>query len=132
MAPMTCRVIAFRSHAVCLVLFCAIPSFSEQKPTKDTIQKPIAGPRAAALQVTWLFVAPDRGGQKVDRVQPGREMVIAEKSGPWIRVYANTDIQEVHERDAPIISSPNEAPPPISGWMEAKGVVVETTANADQ
>jgi hypothetical protein len=59
-------------------------------------------------------------------------MVIAEKSGPWIRVYANTDVQEVSEKDAPLIGAPQDAPPPISGWMEAKGVVVETTANGDQ
>jgi len=129
---MTCRVIPFRCLAVCLVLLSALTGFSEQKPKKDNIQKPLAGPRATALQVTWLFVAPDRGAQKVDRVQPGRELVIAEKSGPWIRVYANTDVQEVHERDAPIIGSPQDAPPPISGWMESKNVVVETTPNADQ
>ena len=53
--------------------------------------------------MTWLYIAPDQGAQKVDRVQPGREMVIAEKSGPWIRVYANTDMQEVDEKDAPLI-----------------------------
>ena len=129
---MTCRLIPFRSLVLCLILTGALPAFCDQKPKKDNIQKPMAGPRATALQVTWIFVAPDRGAQKVDRVQPGREMVIAEKSGPWIRVYANTDIQEVSERDAPVIGSPNDTPPPISGWMEAKGVVIETTPNGDQ
>jgi hypothetical protein len=103
-----------------------------EKQKKDNIVKPLAGPRATALRVTWLFVSPDQGAQKVDRVQPGREMVIAEKSGPWIRVYANTDVQEVSEKDAPLIGAPQDAPPPISGWMEGKGVVVETTANGDQ
>jgi hypothetical protein len=132
MKPMMSPATPFRSIVVCLVVLCAFPSFSEQKPKKDNIQKPLAGPRATTLQVAWLFVAPDRGAQKVDRVQPGREMVIAEKSGPWLRVYANTDIQELHERDAPIIGSPSDAPPPISGWMESKNVVVESTPNADQ
>ena len=123
----------FRSLAFCLVLTSALPCISEQKPKKDNIQKPMAGPRATALQVTWLFVAPDRGAQTVDRVQPGRELVIAEKSGPWIRVYANTDIQESRQRDAPLIGSPEDAaPPPISGWMEARNVVVETTPSGDQ
>ena len=74
--------ISFRSLVFCLALVSALPAFCEQKPKKDNIQKPIAGPRATALQVTWLFVSPDRGAQKVDRVQPGRELVIAEKSGP--------------------------------------------------
>ncbi len=129
---MTSRVLPFRSLVLCLILAGALPALCDQKPKKDNIQKPMAGPRATALQVTWLFVAPDRGAQKVDRVQPGREMVIAEKSGPWIRVYANTDIQEMSDRDAPVIGSPNDTPPPISGWMEAKGVVIETTPNGDQ
>jgi len=129
---MNMRVIPVRSLAFCLVMLSGVPAFCDQKPKKDNIQKPMAGPRAVALQVTWLYVAPDRGGQKVDRVQPGREMVIAEKSGPWIRVYANTDIQEMSQRDAPIIGSAQDVPPPISGWMEAKGVVVETTPNGDQ
>jgi len=115
-----------------LMLLTSLAGFGEQKPKKDNIQKPLAGPRASALQVTWLYVSPDRGAQKVDRVQPGREMVIAEKSGSWIRVYANTDIQEVAQRDEPIVGSPQDTPPPISGWMEAKGVVVENTPSGDQ
>jgi hypothetical protein len=63
-------------------------------------------------------------------VQIGREMVVAEKSGPWVRVYANTDIEEEHQSDTPIFGT-DETPPPISGWMEAKGVVVENTPNGD-
>lgn len=129
---MNCPVIPFRSLVLCLILAGTLPALCDQKPKKDNIQKPMAGPRATALQVSWLFVAADRGAQKVDRVQPGREMVIAEKSGSWIRVYANTDIQEMSEKDAPLIGSPNDTPPPISGWMEAKGVVIETTPNGDQ
>ena len=99
--------------------------------TPPQMVKPMAGPRATALRVTWLYITPDKSAQKVDRVQMGREMVIAEKSGDWIRVYANTDIEEEHESDTPIFGS-NDTPPPISGWMEAKGVVVETTPNGDQ
>jgi hypothetical protein len=132
MTLMIRTVISVRALSLGLILLSALPGFCEQKPKKDNLQKPIAGPRAVALQVTWLFVAPDRGAQKVDRVQPGREMVVAEKSGPWIRVYANTDIQEMSQRDAPIIGAENDVPPPISGWMEAKGVVVESTPNGDQ
>ena len=90
----------------------------------------MAGPRAAALRVTWLYVAPDPTSEKVSRVQIGREMVVAEKSGPWLRVYANTDIEEMRDqKDAPEFGT-DDTPPPISGWMEAKGVVVETNAGA--
>jgi hypothetical protein len=93
--------------------------------------KPMAGPRATALRVTWLYISPDKSAQKVSKVQVGREMVVAEKSGPWIRVYANTDIEEEHTSDQPIFGS-NDTPPPISGWMEARGVIVENTPNGDQ
>jgi len=94
--------------------------------------KPMAGPRATPLRVTWLYISPDKDTQKVSRVQIGREMVVAEKSGPWMRVYANTDIEEESDKDAPVIASDNDNPPPISGWIEAKGVVSETTPNGDQ
>ena len=121
--------LSFRAVAAGIV-FCAALSTCAQKK-QDQIVKPIAGPRATALRVTWLYISPDKGAQKVDRVQVGREMVIAEKSGPWIRVYANTDIAEEHKSDQPIFGE-NETPPPISGWMEAKGVVQESTPNGDQ
>jgi hypothetical protein len=118
-----------RILALCLALACAaLPALGDKQPQ---LEKPLAGPRATALRVTWLYISPDLSSQKVDRVQIGREMVIAEKSGPWIRVYANTDIQEVSEKDTPVFGH-DDTPPPISGWMEAKGVVVETTAGGDQ
>jgi len=120
----------------CLALSCcagpafARPGFGSKDKKPDQIVKPMAGPRATALRVTWLYISPDTSSQKVDRVQIGRELVVAEKSGNWIRVYANTDIQVDQSKDAPIIGS-NDVPPPISGWMEARGVVVESTPNAD-
>lgn len=130
------RILVFRilvATALCSACLCAcLPAEAQKKPKTDNIQKPIAGPRATALQVTWLYISPDRGAQHVDRVQPGRELVVAEKSGAWLRVYANTDIQEVtNERDQPLIGE-NETPPPISGWMEARGIVVEDTPDGDQ
>jgi len=91
----------------------------------------MAGPRAAALRITWLYIAPDPASQKVDRVQIGREMVMAEHSGPWMRVYANTDLVEARQKDAPLFGT-DETPPPVSGWIEAKGVVTENTPNGDQ
>ncbi len=114
--------------ALCLILF-ALPLAGQKK--KDNLQKPIAGPRATALRVTWLYVSADVGAQKVGRVQIGREMVVAEKSGEWLRVFANTDIEEEHTSDAPIYDT-TEVPPPISGWIQSKGVVIENTPNGDQ
>lgn len=92
--------------------------------------KPMAGPRATILRETPLYVSPDTSSQKVDRIQEGRELVIAETNGKWVRVFANTDIEEVSEKDAPIFGR-EAAPPPVSGWMEARGVVRDTAQGGD-
>ncbi len=93
--------------------------------------KPMAGPRATCLRATWLYITPSTSAQKVDKVQIGRELVVAEKSGSWLRVYANTDIEEMHDdKDEPLVGG-NQSAPPISGWIEARGVVEETTPNGD-
>jgi len=91
----------------------------------------MAGPRATVLRITPLYVEPDPGSQRVDKVQIGREMVVVEKSGPWMRVYANTDIEEMRGKDTPEIGG-DDTPPPISGWLQAKGIVEESTPNGDQ
>ena len=123
---------AFAAAAIAAVALWLAAPHAAAKQKQPQLEKPLAGPRATALRVTWLYVAADKDSQKVDRVQPGREMVMAEKSGPWMRVYANTDIEELHnDKDTPAFGS-DETPPPISGWMEAKGIVVETTPNGDQ
>jgi hypothetical protein len=123
------RLIAIRTLVFALGVLCAaLPALADKKPQQPV--KPMAGPRATALRVTWLYVAPDPTSEKVDRVQIGREMVVAEKSGPWLRVYANTDIEEMVQKDTPVFGA-IETPPPISGWMEARGVVVESTAGGD-
>ena len=120
-----------RALTVTLALvFAILPAHGDKKPQQQV--KPMAGPRATTLRVTWLYITPSTGSQKVAKVQIGREMVVAEKSGPWMRVYANTDIEEQHsDKDTPMVGE-DEATPPISGWMEAKGVVEETTPNGDQ
>ena len=126
-------VMKFRIPALSLVLILllALP-LCAQKKKGHQLEKPMAGPRATVLRVTWLYVAPELSSQKIDRVQIGREMVIAEKNGPWMRAYANTDIQELQEdKDTPVIGT-NDTPPPISGWIQAKGIVEETTPNGDQ
>ena len=122
---------ALRALVLGAAFVCAVSAaHADKKPQQDV--KPMAGPRATVLRVTWLYISPDTGSQKVEKVQIGREMVVAEKSGPWMRVFANTDIEEQHnDRDTPMVGE-DETPPPISGWMEAKGVVEETTPNGDQ
>ena len=49
------------------------------------------------------------------------------------RFFANTDIQELHNADdEPWVGSENDTTPPVSGWLEARGIVEESTPNGDQ
>ena len=125
------RIFAVHGLALGLALvFAALPGHADKKPQQQV--KPMAGPRATPLRITWLYITPSTSSQKVDKIQIGREMVVAEKSGPWLRVYANTDIEEQYsEKDTPMLGD-DQTPTPISGWMQAKGIVQETMPNGDQ
>jgi hypothetical protein len=125
------RIFTIRILALSLALACAAsPAHADKKPQQQV--KPMAGPRATALRVTLLYITPSTDAQKVDKLQIGRELVVAEKSGAWMRVYINTDIEEQHsDKDEPWVGG-DAATPPISGWIEAKGVVEETMPNGDQ
>jgi hypothetical protein len=126
-----CVISAAHRFGFALLFVCAALPIQADKKPQETV-KPMAGPRATVLRISILYVSPDTGSQKIDKVQIGREMVVAEKSGPWMRVYANTDIEEEHDqKDEPMIGG-DQGTPPISGWIEAKGVVEETTPDGDQ
>ena len=114
------RNLTFKTVVATAVVLCAAVSVYADKK-KDQLVKPMAGPRATALRVTWLYITPDKQAQKVDRVQVGREMVVAEKSGPWIRAYANTDIEEEHTSDQPVFgaSEPGMPTPPVAPTSSA-------------
>jgi hypothetical protein len=107
------------------LLLLALPALTQK-------QAPPApkGTRATVVRDTVIFVAPDTGGQKVGKMTPGREMVIVEKNGDWLRVFANTDVEEAHEADVPIFGQ-EAAPPPVSGWIPNKGAVAADTPNGD-
>ncbi|HVN92058.1 MAG TPA: hypothetical protein VMT38_00105 [Terracidiphilus sp.] len=108
----------------------ALSALADKKPQQEV--KPLAGPRATVLRITPLYISPDTNSERVLREQIGREMVVVEHSGSWTKVFVNTDIEEqTSERDAPMVGE-DQAPPPITGWMETKGIVEETTPNGDQ
>ncbi|HEX4581425.1 MAG TPA: hypothetical protein VH139_05160, partial [Acidobacteriaceae bacterium] len=93
-------------------------------------EKPPSGPVATVLRDTPVFVQADTSSQKLDTITAGREMVIVEQNGPWLRVFANTDVQQNQAADAPVFGG-DAATPPISGWLQGKGVVSAATPNAD-
>jgi hypothetical protein len=92
---------------------------------------PPHGTRGTVVHVANLYVQADESADKVSTVTPGRELVIAEHSGKWLRVFANTDVETVNEQDAPVFGNETNAQP-ISGWMLDKGVVTSDTPKGDE
>jgi hypothetical protein len=114
------------SLALLAVVLSSQLSFADKKPS------PIpAGTLATAIRETILFVSADNTSERLANITPGREMVVVEKNGDWLRVFANTDVEESHAADAPIFGA-ESAPPPISGWTQAKGVIAADTPNGDE
>ena len=104
-----------------------------QKPTghADGPPLPSAGPLATVLVRTPLYVYADVHAPRVTRIQAGREMVVAETNGPWMRVFANTDAPTENRNDAPLLGDENR-PVPVTGWLLGKSVLVATTTDGDQ
>src|ERR1700754_4214740 len=50
--------------------------------------------RATRLHDANVYVAADADSQRVSFVAPGHEVVVVERSSPWVKVFANTDVQE--------------------------------------
>ena len=87
--------------------------------------------RATLLHNANVYVAADPSSQKLSEVTPGHEVVISEKNGEWMKVFANTDSKDrINEDDEPMLSD-QEATSPLSGWIRDKGVVTSATPNGD-
>ena len=90
-------------------------------------------PRATVLHDANVYVAADADAQKISLVTPGHEVVIVERSGPWVKVFANTDIndnEDEYDRNKPEFGEDANVTP-ASGWIRDKGIVGATTAGGD-
>jgi hypothetical protein len=90
---------------------------------------PQNGVYATCLRQNELYSTASQSSAPISEVQPGREMVVVDKNGNWLRVFANTDPPDTRQSDQPEFGS--QAPPPISGWMLDKGIVTTNTLNGD-
>jgi len=89
--------------------------------------------RATLLHDANVYVAADADAQKISLVTPGHEVVVVERSAPWVKVFANTDVgDEANEddRNKPEFSDDANVTP-ASGWIRDKGVVGSNTAGGD-
>jgi hypothetical protein len=89
--------------------------------------------RATLLHDANVYVAADADAQKVSLVTQGHEVVVVERSAPWVKVFANTDVGDdanEDDRNKPEFGDDANVTP-ASGWIRDKGVVGPTTAGGD-
>ncbi len=91
---------------------------------------PSHGTKGTVVRPANLYAQADESAARVTSVAPGRELVIAERSDKWLRVFANTDVEVVNSSDAPVFGNETNAQP-ISGWIIDKGVVTPDTPKGD-
>lgn len=87
--------------------------------------------KATILHTANVYVGADPQSQKVTYMLPGRELVVEQRSGEWLKVFANTDVQEQREEDMPEFTEDQDTPPK-SGWIRSKGIVGPQTPGGDR
>ena len=86
--------------------------------------------RATVLHEANVYVTADADAQKISLVTPGHEVVVVQRSGPWVQVFANTDVEDTNDENKPEFAE-DENVTPASGWIRNKGVVGPQTPNGD-
>jgi hypothetical protein len=125
----------WRSSAVsaaAVVLLLASAAHAQTRAQKQA-QNYDKAARATILHDANVYVAPDADAQKVSLVTPGHEVVVIERNGPWVKVFANTDINDdanEDDRNKPEFSEDANVTP-ASGWIRDKGIVGPTTGGGD-
>lgn len=116
-------------RTVLLALLCCSATLPAQDP--NTTSGYDRSARATVIAPLTVYVAPDTQSQKITSMLPGREMIVEQRSGDWIKIFANTDEQEQREEETPEFVD-NEGAAPKSGWIHARGVVDITTPQGDR
>ncbi|MEO6911670.1 MAG: hypothetical protein ABI158_12185 [Edaphobacter sp.] len=86
--------------------------------------------RATVLHEANVYVSADVNAQKISLVTPGHEVVVIARSGPWVPVFANTDVEDTDDENKPEFAD-EDTVTPASGWIRDKGVIGPTTQGGD-
>ena len=102
-----------------------------QRSKKDKASGYDRAARATVLHDANIYVAADADAQRISLVTPGHEVVVVERSGPWVKVFANTDVADDADEDSKPDFGDDENVTPASGWIRDKGVVSPSTPGGD-
>jgi hypothetical protein len=112
------------------LLLCTLPLCAQKRP-KDNLSGYDKSPRATLVHDALVYVGPDDTSQKIAEVTPGHEVVVMDHSGPWVKVFANTDTPDQADPDHEPEFATDAVPTPASGWIKDKGVITPQTPNGD-
>jgi outer membrane protein assembly factor BamD (BamD/ComL family) len=125
------RTIPSKLSLIALVLSVAVGSAQAQKKTKKELAGYDRAARATIVHPAIVYLSAEDSASHLAEVLPGHEVVVMERNGGWLRVFANTDMADDQgEGDAPEFST-DENTTPESGWIKNKGVVNPATPNGD-
>ena len=117
--------------AAILLAACACGPASAQKKGKDNLSGYDRSAKATLVHPAIVYVAADDTSNHLAEVGIGHEVVITERNGSWVRVFANTDRgEDADEGDQPEFGE--DPAPPESGWIKDKGIVSPKTPNGDE
>src|SRR5438270_3852069 len=123
-----CFVMGLATAAILLTTASAVGQKGKKPP-----QNYDKAARATLLHDANVYVAADADAQKISLVTPGHEVVVVERSAPWVKVFANTDVgDEANEDDRNKPEFGEDANvTPASGWIRDKGIVGPATGGGD-
>ena len=117
--------------AAALVAVLACGTACAQKKSKDKMAGYDRAARATLVHPAIVYTTDEDSAQHIAQVDPGHEVVVIERNGGWVRVFANTDAaDETSDKDTPEFST-DDAATPASGWIRDKGIVTPATPNGD-
>lgn len=103
-----------------LFLFATAAALAQTLPAPSA-RELRAGKVGALIRNSELFVAPNTESNKIQTITVGHEVAISESSNGWVRVFANTDIEQ--NPDEVDIFGMDARAVPASGWILDKGLV---------
>jgi len=102
-----------------------------QRKSKDAMSGYDRSARATLMHPAIVYVTGDDNASHIAEVGIGHEVVVMERNGAWVRVFANTDAGDDQSKtDKPEFGT-DDIVTPASGWIRDKGIVTPATANGD-
>jgi hypothetical protein len=114
-----------------VVVLAACSAGAAQRSKQDKAAGYDRAARVTVMHNANVYTTPDADAQKISLVTPGHEVVVVERNGPWVRVFANTDVEAKADDADKTDFGDDENVTPASGWIRDKGVVGPTTKGGD-